>query len=259
MKSIENLLEGYIDNSLTQQEVKSLEHQLQNNIKLVRELALRKELNSLALEDEVETLRDKLLWIQNISENNRIEVIVSSNRNQQFKRIFYAAAAVTGIAFGSWFTMHSTRSQVDAQSLFNENLKTHHPMIILREGVARDFQKQLAQANYYFRNEKFTDAAIQYEVLLINNPESVSVRFYLAISYLHLEEYLKAIDLLNYIIVNESLYTDLAVWYKGLAYIALNDIEAALITLSPLAESEGNIGVKAKELCNQLESLRVSF
>ena len=42
MKSIENLLEGYIDNSLTQQEVKSLEHQLQNNIKLVRELALRK-------------------------------------------------------------------------------------------------------------------------------------------------------------------------------------------------------------------------
>jgi len=256
MDTIDLLIERHLDSKISDKESKFLFKSLNANKLLVKEFFLRKEINELVLEDEISSLRSQLiqvhlsiLHVDKFSSNSNI-------RKHQIKKLFYAAAAISGIAFGSWFALSESSQYRNHEKLFRDNFKSYPPTMVIRGSVDQEYQKKLFDAIQYYQRGNYYKANMHFEAMLQNNPNSAMLKFYLGISYLQLDEYSKAINLFEEVINSRTIYSDQAIWYKGLAQLAENNIDEAIKTLSQLQKSHGALREKANELREKLEDFQ---
>lgn len=249
MRTTDYLMEKYLDSSITYDEKAILNERMLSDSSLVKELAFRQELNLLAIEDEVSELRSKLNMASSIAERKK------SNRffSHRTKRVFYAAATVTGIALGSLAILTGGEYQVKPDLLYHENFMPYPPVTIYRETHRAEFERGFFYAMKLYQESRFAEAAEDLELLLEMDPNSATIKFYLGVSYMQVEDYVKSHMLFDQVINGDSFFAEQATWYKGLSYLAQNETDKAKKTFKVLAKNENPYSAKAKKIIKKLE------
>jgi tetratricopeptide (TPR) repeat protein len=248
MRTTDYLIEKYLDSTITNVEKKILNKRMHTNPSLHRELSLRQEINQLAIEDDVFDLRAKLKMASAYGEDKYDNRFVS-NRT---KRVFYAAATVTGIAFGSWAVITGGENRIKPQSLFHDNFMPYPPINIFRESQNLELDSGFFYALKHYQESNYKEAVIALKRLLELDPGSSIMQFYLGVSYMELENYDKAHKLFDQIIEGNSFFIEQAIWYKGLCFLAQNKPDNAINTLNNLTKYTNPYTDKAKNLVKKL-------
>lgn len=251
MRTTEYLMEKYLDSAMLLEEKEELKHRIRENPHLKRELLLRNEINQLAMEDEIFNLRAKLNLAQESSVDYERSSItwLSSNRT---RKLFYAAATFTGIALGSWAILSGGNPGIKPETIYQENFSPYPPVIVYRDGSMDDYDTGFLSTMNLYYGAKYSLAAKSLEELLENDPSSVTIKFYLGVTYMQLEKYSESRDLFNEIINGDSFFVEQAFWYKGLGYLAEKDTENAINTLGALSRMGGQYALKANQLIDQI-------
>ncbi len=253
MKTTENLMEKYLDSAIVLEEKEELKQRIRENPFLKKELAFRNEINQLAMEDEIFDLRAKLNMAQESSVDYERSTIswLSSNRT---RKMFYAAATVTGIALGSWAVISGGSHGIKPEAIYQENFTPYPPVIIYRDGSMDDYDKGFLSTMNLYYGSNYSLAAKRLEELLVDDPQSVTIKFYLGVTYMQLEEYVKSRNLFDEIIRGQSFFVEQAMWYKSLGYLAEKNTDRALETLAELYSIDGQYTSKAAQLIEQINN-----
>lgn len=256
MEPMGKLLEDYIDSNISVGNSEMLKAKLRINTLLVKELAFRRELNDLFLEEDVAKLRSRLFQAQIVQHSYSTPKVDSSNNTYRIRKVIMAAATISGIAFGGWWAVTNSVNVTTKDEILNENLNLFTPMMVYRDAVNNELFSQIQKSVSYFQKGEYTIAAIHFEVLLINNPNSNMLKVYLGITYLHLNEYAKAHDLFNEVMVSQSIFTEQAIWYNGLTYLSENELENATDCFQKLVGKGGELSKRANQIIVQMEKLQ---
>ncbi|HPQ35259.1 MAG TPA: hypothetical protein PK563_12245 [Tenuifilaceae bacterium] len=256
MVAIGKLLEDYIDSNISAGNSELLKAKLRINTLLAKELAFRRELNDLFLEEDIARLRSRLFQAQ-ISQRSYSKPDAYNN-SYRIKRVLMAAAAITGIAFGSWWAVDKLVNATTKDKLLSENINLFPPIMAYRDAVTNELFSQIQKSVSYYQKGDFTIAAIHFELLLINNPSSNMLKVYLGITYLQLNEFSKAHELFNEVEIGHSLFADQAIWYNGLTYLAESDFDNATKCFKKLAEKGGELGKRANHLIKEMKKIQVN-
>lgn len=249
MRTTNYLMEKYLDSTITYDEKAILNERMLSDPSLVKELAFRQELNLLAIEDDVSELRKKLNLASRLNENTQSTRFISSRT----KRVFYAAATVTGIALGSWALLTGGEHQVKPDMLYHENFMPYPPVTVFRESHRAEFERGFFYAMKLYQESRFAEAAKDLELLLEMDPNSATIKFYLGVSYMQLEDYVKSHMLFDQIINGDSFFAEQALWYKGLSYLAQKETQKAKETFEGLIMNDNPYTTKAKKIIKKLD------
>lgn len=252
MKTTNYLMESYLDSTIDLEEKQVLVHKIKQNRSLAQELAFRDELNHLAGEDDIAMLRQKLNLARKLQKEEEYNPIPHISRRRT-RRIFYAAATVTGIALGGWAVISGSNSGVNYGQLYESYFTPYPPGTIFRESNALELQRGFVNAMSLYQATRYSEAAIEMEKLLNEDPSSTTIWFYLGVSYMNLEEYSKSRESFDKIINKDPFFTEQAMWYKSLCFIAEEETDKAIETLTTLSNQNTSYKAKADKLLRKLK------
>lgn len=252
MKTTNYLMESYLDSTIELEDKQVLVHKIKQNKNLAQELAFRKELNHLASEDDIALLRQKLNLAHKLQKEQEYNPTPQISRRRT-RRIFYAAATVTGIALGGWAIISGGNYGVDYGQLYENYFTPYPPVTIFRESNALELQRGFVNSMNLYQASRYSEAAIELEKLLSEDPSSTTIRFYLGVSYMKLGEYSKSRESFDQIINKDPFFTEQAMWYKSLCYIAGAETDKAIETLTALSTQNTSYKGKAEKLLKKLK------
>lgn len=115
------------------------------------------------------------------------------------------------------------------------------------------YQKTLETGIHYFKLEKYDEALIQFNLILVKHPEDVNGLFYGGLSYFHLSQYEKSISMLDMVLQNKAtVFNQEAKWYKALTLVALQDKRKAKKVLQEIIDEGGFYKTKAEMKLNEI-------
>ena len=249
MRTTDYLIEKYLDSTLTEVEGRMLNERMVGDSTLQRELMLRHEINQMAIEEEVYMLRAKLNMASAFVEENQQNRFV----NHKTKRVFYAAATIAGIAMGGWAISTGWGQKQNYDDIYRSSFVPYPPVTVFRQGSNVASDDDFFSTMSFYQNSHFAEAAAGLEKLLQMDPNSATVKFYLAISYMELEKFNDSHRLFDEIIGGDSFFVEQATWYKGLIFIAQGKTDLACNTLAKLAAYENPYTIKSKSLVKKLK------
>lgn len=169
------------------------------------------------------------------------------------KTIFIFVIVIGGLI--GFLTYNSINAKKDLlnkhDQIFYESFK-RYPNVIASSsrGVATD--SELLKLMKHYESEKYDKALHEFNEYLATHPEEYEVLFYRGITYLKLEKPGKAIDDLTRVIDANLTLVDQAKWYLALAYVKINNIDAAVPLLDDLASGESARSEQSKAVLDQL-------
>jgi hypothetical protein len=124
----------------------------------------------------------------------------------------------------------SNRSETESNQIIAAN-------VILKKGL------------YYFSKEQFSDAIVQFQLLLENNPNDVNALFYSGVAYSKIENYSQSIKKLELVLhySNTTFYPE-AKWNLALAYIKTGNEIRAKQLLIEIQNENGFYAKRAEEI-----------
>jgi hypothetical protein len=252
MKTTNFLIESMLDSTIGRDDKEHLKYKLNQSSTLRKEFKLRKEINCAIIENDVEKLRqclDVALADMEIIEHKRYQVFTIGKT----KRIFWAAATISGITVGGLALYSTLNSSNSSEQLYKEFFAPYPPTYTSRDAIEGKGNLTFDRAMVMYQRAKHKDASESLKVLLKQQPNSVAVKFYLAITLMQLDEFDAALPLLNDIIAEENLYSNYAKWYKGLSCLALDDLNQAKELFNELKYTEGELAESSKLIIKKLE------
>jgi tetratricopeptide (TPR) repeat protein len=249
MRTTDYLIEKHLDSTISEVEMRMLNERMLINPSLQKELALRHEINQMAIEDDIYHLRAKL---------NKASAFVEGNHENRFvshrtKRVFYAAATIAGITVGSWAVFSGGGQEQNFDDIYRKSFIPYPPVTVFRQGNITTPDDDFFSTMRFYQDSHFAEAAAGLEKLLEINPGSATIQFYLGISYMELQKFNDSHRLFDELISGDSFFVEQAIWYKGLIYIAQGNIDMACNTLDKLAAYENPYTLESASLIKKLK------
>lgn len=252
MKTTNFLIESMLDSTIGMGDKEYLKHKLTQSEALRNEFKLRKEIDSAILENDVIKLRECLgiaLAEMEDAERKRYQFFTVGKT----RRIFWAAATISGITLGGLALYSGSHNSHSPQQLYKEFFIPYPPTYTSRNALESKGTLTFDRAMVMYQRAKHKEAAESLKGLLEQQPNSIAVKFYLAITLMQLDEFEAALPLLNDIIAEENLYSNHAKWYKGLSCLALDDLNQAKKMFNELKYTDGELAEDSKQIIEQLE------
>ncbi|MCP9770778.1 hypothetical protein EGI22_22975 [Lacihabitans sp. LS3-19] len=239
---MEELIEKYFENTLTEQELKAFEENLRSNASFKEEFEFQKSLKQSIHLKERNELKSILKGFDNKNSDVRFEI----QKNNKVWRFAAAAVVLILAAFGIY------KYQTDGKNTQDLYLAYHqpYPNIVApnvrgenTEGIKNEAFKAYEAENYQEAIRLFSQ--IKDEEFAI---------FYTAISYLELNENQKAIEILKSNKFSETPFPfeTYNKWYLALAYLKTGQKNEAKTILEDLTKTDNPQKQKAQELLNEL-------
>lgn len=239
---MEELIEKYFENTLTDQELKTFEENLRNDAVFKEEFEFQKSLKQSIHLKERNELRSMLKGFEEKSSISRFEV-------QKNNKIWKFAAAAVVLIFAGIGIYKYQNIEKNNQELY---LAYHqaYPNIVApnvrgenSEGIKNESFKAYESENYQEAIQLFSQIKDQEFAI-----------FYTAVSYLELNENQKAIEILKSNKFSETPYpfATYSKWYLALAYIKTEQKTEAKLQLEALSKTNNPQKQKAQELLNEL-------
>ncbi|MEP3210683.1 MAG: tetratricopeptide repeat protein [Maribacter sp.] len=228
-------IERYLSHSLTSEERKQFEKEVDANLDLKKELELHRSLHIEMSDTDSLEFRKKL------------EGIASDLRNKRKKKTplwRYAAIVLTllGTTIFLWLQM-----QTGNVSLFD----TYYKVYPVEDAIRGTDQSGAQQILKYYTQENYEKVVPLLTEFCAENPENSRFKIYLGNALLQTGQAEKAISTFQSITEGSTNYED-ALWYLALSYIKLEQFDQAKSTLENLVNYDGVHKRNAQILQNEL-------
>lgn len=246
------LLEKRIDGSITVEEASWLNQRLEVDVGLQRELRFRQELEQVLAEAEIDMLRQQL--VETWMDNQRLDLSNSESeyRFSRIKKYFYAAATLAGITAGGIGIHSALDNATTPTALYAENFEPYPPVRVVRSSGELSSDSLFFRGMIAYQSGYFNTSRDDFEALVQNGDASTTVRFYLGVSYMELNDFGKARKALNAVSQTNSLFKEQSIWYTGLCYLGEGRVKEARNALSQLLNSGTPISARAEQLLKKL-------
>lgn len=240
IKAIEDLLGG----ELGQEEQAKLRLELDKDPEMQKLLANEEELVAGIKQWSRNELRAKLRELESRMEPIDVNEAPKTSKNNW--RPLLVAASVT-IMVGLYFVFNSINPSTDA--LYNQYYEPYqsYAPVIKRGGEAAG-EDQMNEALKAYESGEYDKAAEQLEALSPGDDRD----FYLAHSYMALDEHEKALPLLEQLAETGTEPKSTVSWYLALAYLKNGSTDEASILLTELANYDNTYQKRAGELLKDL-------
>lgn len=234
----EDLLNGYFENSLSDEELNLFEELLQNNADFKAEFEFRKDLKSALQHSKRAELKEKLR--KHETQNSNLRKLVFNWR--------YVAAAVLVLGFGSYFILNNLQNSNDAFTQYYETYPNVVSPVVRADSSDTSLEAKAFQA---YENKDFKQAEILFSELFKTQQHEYAL-FYQAMSYLEIEG--KTSDAISLLEKTEwsNEYKEKSLWYLAMAHLKMKNKQEAKKSLERLNELGNYRQEQVKQLLDQL-------
>jgi len=171
-----------------------------------------------------------------------------SNRGRPLYVWLAVAASVTALLLVTVLLFDGSPNAQELYATYYEPYPNVVNPVERSEGAVTD---PAGQAMYYYEQGKFEEAIA---LFVQEQPASVQpYQFYLGVSYLGNNQPVMAEQTLASLAEDEQgVFYEAALWYSGLAHLANGDLEQAKTKIELVSKLEGEFGVEAQELLEEL-------
>lgn len=234
----EDLLNGYFENSLSNEEKKVFEDLLKNDAEFKEEFELRKDLKSALQQNKRKELKEKL---------KEYEARKPKERSLVFNWR-YVAAAVLVLGFGTYFLVNDFQNTEDLYSAYYETYP-NTVLPVVRADSTEESPETLAFQAY--ENEDH-ERAIDLFSSIYETSHAEYALFYKAMSILDKGEATQeAIRILQNTEWSDD-YKDKSLWYLALAYLKQDNKPKAKLVLEKLKNESNYRNQQVSELLGKL-------
>lgn len=235
--SPQDLIEKYISESLTTEE------QLEFNRLCEVDIAFNEEVKFHDNLRKVTAHEDDLTFKETVKSFEKEHVVAKRN-----PRIWWVAASFIGLLIATYFFSFQ---QTSSEELFAENFEPYRNVI---QPIVRGEQDESIKTTAFvaYENKEY-EKAIQSFSELIKSESETYPTFYLANSYLAIQDTEKAISLFKEYINTGGDFKDKATWYLALAYLKGNNITSSKSILQNIVTSKAYNFEKAALLLKELK------
>lgn len=227
-------IDAYVDNELDPAGKAEFEAALKSDGDLALEYSMEQDMEKILMDADLLDFRAKCIIAQNEQKNSTKRL---AGMIQLTRKYWYAAASVILIAFiaGALLLLHP--GEYSGEKLFKLYYKSGETI-----GISRTGSVNVAEALLYFGRRDYLKADKLFEQILVNDPGNYAVMYYAGISNIELKNFPRAIQMFEIILQdNNNLYTELAEWYLGLSYLAMEETEQAASIIENIANLPGHL------------------
>lgn len=241
MTEVQTMIEKYLRNEMSAEEVREFEKQLQESPSLRKQLAREGEL--FASFDQVR--RERLLdHFKDLDRSLQGKAVSRSMTTNTWLKWAATVSALIIVGYLGYLNLNrSTPSQ-----LYGEYFKPY-PNVV--EPVTRD-NGSAATAFVYYETAEYEQALAAFGELLDEDPGHIAHRFYYAMTSMILENDNEAIEIFESLAIEDSDFRDQATWYISLLYLRQNNEEGAQPYLQQLIDRNTTWSDEASEILSRL-------
>lgn len=226
------LFDKYLNNELTNVELKSFEDELLSNEDFKQEFEIYKALEismaskfeneqeEIELRKTLQNLGNQYITDSKTENNSETKVIPLFN----YKKLMVAASIALLIGF---FVFNN-------ENPVYSDFANHNSLEIV---VRSENNEAVVAAEKAFNSKKYDEALQELTVLSNNYPEDIEIALYKGICNLELNNYDKAEQIFTNISEGDSSFASKATWYKALNYLKQEKLDACKNVLESIPES----------------------
>jgi len=248
MKRDRHLIQKYLDNDLSDRDMKRFEADLEVSSKLQDDLALYREIDEALADTEVLSFREQLTDLRREKQKSGG---TGKSHIRFTKPWHYAATAAIALMLAIGLASVLDRP-MNNKDLLKKYYKPYEVALINRSDNST-LDLMLKNAEILYQRGDFEQAAVYFEMVLEEQPDLAGTNLYAGISYYELERYSDARNSLNKVIEhNDNLYIEQAEWYLGLCFLALNENERARRQFARIASGNSDKAADARKLLRRI-------
>lgn len=210
-----DLLEKYLNNELSGEEMRDLDQQISTNEELAAEFAKRKTAHEAIDFMIAQNLKSELEEM----EMEVKETKVISLQKRRTNRILLLSLAASFLLLIGYFSIFLPQSTSSGQELAFANYKA--PDYSLRSSNTPNYQHVLSRGIDALKQQQYQTAIASLDSVDVNDEYYIIAQFYLAHAYYQAEQYQQAEDIFELVSAsNDIRYMEEADWYGLLACLA---------------------------------------
>jgi tetratricopeptide (TPR) repeat protein len=248
MKRDRHLIQKYLDNDLSDKDMKRFEADLEVSSKLQDDLALYQEVDEALADTEVLSFREQLTDLRREKQKSG----GTGNSSIRLTKPWHFAATAAIALFLAIGLASLLDRPMNNKDLLKKYYKPYEVALINRSDNST-LDLILKNAEILYQRGEFEQAAVYFEKVLEEQPELAGTNLYAGISYYELERYYDARNSLNKVIEhNDNLYIEQAEWYLGLCFLALDENERARRQFARIASGNSDKAADARKLLRKI-------
>lgn len=244
----ENLSEEVSDDLLSD-EIKSIKQEIEKN-KLnevtadwVREWHEKKQRTGIS-DPKSEEIRNFIT--DAINEKQKVPV--------KTKKLFIRYVSLTAAAMiGAFILLRTLLPSSEPGKVFSAYYKPFEALSSVTRSINNAETDKYSEAVESYKSGDYQKSAAEFAGLMEKYPASVTMRFFLGLSQLSLENYGQAENLFSGVLNEQGEYTKEARWYLGLTYLRTNNIQKAEECFVILARSDGYYRESSEKILRRLK------
>lgn len=243
------LVQRYLYDELSAQELDAFEKELKQSKYLREELNLQKKIDQFIQDDELENF--------NLELNQVYDKLVkkgSKKRRLNFRRLSLIAASIIVLFTLGIVFLNNVNDRMSCDEIFDEYYQGYMPTYKTRSLITCSVDSLFKNAIDQYNSMNYQAAEVGFLSVINTHSKNIASRFYLGVVYIELEKYSKAIDSFNEVIATkDQYYQEQSEWYKALCFIKLNDKTAAAKQLQAIVARKGYCSEQADEILLKLD------
>ena len=254
---------NYLYNDMTDSERRAFDEDLLVNSELAEEYKFQEEvIRYLKAKTKLESLRsspdladaekiaNELLGSESehCKQPNTKKALINRKSYRRILSPIIAAAAVLAVFFMTRNMVHSGLND----RLYSSYYEPFDVANFALRGAGTNEQDRLVEAIGLYQNEAYPQASELLSELILMNPESPEVPFFLALSNMGEGDFAQAAGLFNQFLRQFDKYRPEAQWYLSLCYLKLNEPGEAEQQLNQLTNTPGILGVNSQKMLKKL-------
>lgn len=219
----DDIIENYIEGRLSSSEKQLFEQALQTNVQLQKEVIRKKETIQVAKEMAEVLLSDRIKKI--VQEEMAVVDMTPKVARRRWLYVISAAAAAVLLLVVTYFSFFQTTSK--HKELFAQHFEPYEISIprSSTQTVSFNFEEGIKA----YHNENYPLALSHFKPILKTD---IIASLAAGICYLEIGAYQEAI--LQFQSLNQTIYKNQGLWYEGLTYLKMNDINNSKRVLQQL-------------------------
>jgi len=242
-------IEKYIDGELAGKALFNFKDLLSTNNDIKRDYNLSMEINNSIIEDDVMALRETMDYMY--TEESKVKRIPSVFTKRRF---YYAAASAALLIATGGLVQRLALTDLDNNAIFEKYYAPYDVTVTYRSGNT-EVDRLLLNALERYEEKDYEQALILFEEVLETRENDLVVSLYSGISYMEEEKYQKATKSFNSIIShNDNLFIEQAKWYLAMCYLKTENTLKAKNVLNEIIKEESYYREQAAKVLKDLKN-----
>lgn len=246
------LIESYLEGRLDEKEIALLQEKAKADPGIAAEISLRKELEIAIAEEDVLKLESKLI-------EERKKGWANNNSSQQGAKavpiLLKYRALAAGLAVIIVCALVLFLKNQDPKDLYEAYYQPYPMYLTTRSVISPD--EKLNQAIQAYEQENYEVAWSSFLNILVDDPDNMGIMFYTAMSALQIDRYPDAVAGLKKVAnQGDSIYSNPAEWYLGLALFKSGDVRNARKVFENIVESKTDFSEDAKSILKSISTTK---